>query len=142
MNLFDFDDSAIRQTNVHKISKISPKNATISPAEIFPGHLPLSTADPTQWKHFGRITSNLGRCSTTLRPNTYAIITTENTPNAINQSQPTKNKEVGRRNSPVDLYPWFLSVQKALIDDPNLLGRITVTARLTATVCRIRYFLW
>ena len=39
MNLFDFDDSAIRQTNVHKISKISPKNATISPAEIFPGHL-------------------------------------------------------------------------------------------------------
>lgn len=98
MNLYDFDDSAIRQTNVHKISKISPKNATISPAEIFPGHLPLSTADPTQWKHFGRITSNLGRCSTTLRPNTYAIITTENTPNAINQSQPTKNKkEVGRR---------------------------------------------
>ena len=125
MNLFDFDDSAIRQTNVHKISKISPKNATISPAEIFPGHLPLSTADPTQWKHFGRITSNLGRCSTTLRPNTYAIITTENTPNAINQSQPTKN-----------------NVQKALIDDPNLLGRIAVTARLTSTVCRIRYFLW
>lgn len=86
MNLFDFDDSAIRQTNVHKISKISPKNATISPAEIFPGHLPLSPADPPQWKHFGRISSNLEHCSTTPRPYTYAIITTENNPNPINQS--------------------------------------------------------
>lgn len=31
---FYFDVSAIRQTKVHKISKISPKNATISPVEI------------------------------------------------------------------------------------------------------------
>lgn len=67
MNLFDFDDSAIRQTNVHKISKISLKNATISPAEIYPAHLPFSPAGLTQWKHFGRISPNLEHCSTAPR---------------------------------------------------------------------------